>query len=344
MKQHIKFFLLFLYLIALFIILGIFGRHERNCIMGYPIISEDEISFITAGKNVINAQPNDIYFQEQPIPYVSDLNTFLIPVATLGTFTGNISCVKGQIYFVLEENQDWNEIYEGKDSISLYIINNSFYIKTYVAFTSFTVLTFQTDAFENGNAYGEMKLYTPLDGEINMYSYKYSEAKISYDEAKSMLSPKERNYELKLFKNGVENKINLAGLRKDDDWELDSLVNYPSEILQFYEEWNSFCTERNEKRFKIQYQIVKLYMDEQFMGDYLLRVPIDNKQLKDFQGTWITNADMESAIYSQQIQELFNTIIRNADIGLECYFWQENEDSLYAIPRRFSKATKAEYE
>ncbi|MCM1135929.1 MAG: hypothetical protein NC400_10185 [Clostridium sp.] len=342
MKRHVKLFSLLSFVVILCVIFAISKNQEHNRIFGCPVITEDQAVSMLAEKNPIDAAPELLYFQEQLIPYRSDLNTFLLPVADFGTAAGNISCAGGRtIYFVLEENWELDKVCNDASPLSVYIIDNTSYIETSITLTTSTILTFQTSEFENSNAYGEMKLYTPADKEINMYSYKHSEAKLSYEELEGMLPPQERNYKLKLFKNGIKNKMNLAGLSKDDDWELDSLLNYTPQILQFYEEWNNFCIDKNEERFIVQFQIIELYIDGQFMGDYLLRVPFDNKR-QNIQGTWLTDANKESAIYSSQIQEIYNEIIPDSILHMEYYFLQEkNNDALYAIPRKFSRLVEA---
>ncbi len=342
MKRHVKLFFLFSFTIALCIIFIFSRSQQHNSIFGCPVITEKEAASMLDGKSLIDATSDLLCFQEQLIPYRSDLNTFLIPVTALGTVAGNISYIgEGTIYFILEGNWESERVYNGEIPLSVYIIDHASYIKTSVTLTTSTILDFQTSEFENSNAYGEMKLYTPVDQEINMYSYKHSEAKLSYEEVEGMCSPQERNYRLKLFKNGVKNKMNLAGLQKDDDWELDPLMGYSPQILQFYEEWNNFCIDRNEERFIVRYQVVELYIDGRFMGDYLLRVPLDNKQ-QNLQGAWITEANNRSAIYSAQIQEMYNKAFPDSALRMEYYFWQEeNDGALYAIPRRFSRIVES---
>ena len=347
MKQHIKFFLFCSLILILGIVFGVSQRQESNSIMGCSVITEKEVVALISGKSLIDTPSDLLCLQEQALPYRSDLNTFLVPVTAWREEAGNITCGDYEhIYFVLEENQELDEVWRDKTPLSAYIIDDSFYIKTFVIFTSSIILTFQTNEFENGNAYGEVKLYTPDDDEINMYSYKHSEAKLSYEDSDGLLPSQERNYTLKLFKNGAENKMRLAGLRKDDDWELNPLLGCSASILQFYDEWNAFCLAEGDKRFTMQYQIVELYLDGQFMGEYLLQVPIDNKQLQDFQGIWLDETDINSAIYGSKIQELFHNVITDTSLYLDCSFWQEKSDgdTLYAIPKKIFRIYAAESE
>lgn len=348
MKQYTKPFFITVFFVAISILMLLFRKYERDSILTYPVINLSEAAALTSGKQLITTPCNLLYYQEQPLPFIRDSNIFLIPTNTSEYFINTISCTEsGDIYFVPKESEELENITDTESSdFFVYIINDSSYFETFVSFIPSAILTFQTNAFENENAYGSMNFYMPDDDEVGMYSFKSSEAKLSYETISGLLPQADRNYTLKLTKMGEQNKLNLANLRKDDDWELDSLFNCPNQILQFYEEWNDFCINTGQEQFMVHYQIIDFYLDEQYMGKYLLRIPLDMKQLGHTEGAFIT----EEAAFTNApdnfemnvLDNLLDNTIIDPSIHLEYYFWMDkknNNPTIHVIPRRFIKYT-----
>ena len=344
MKKHIKALFLILFSFSLALIMFTFYVQEKNSLLNCSIISQTTLEHFLEGKAAATVPSNLLNYEAQSLPYRRDINSFLIPYNTSNFLDGTLSCSNlGDIYFPESEALS---IYlsEGisalQASIPIYVINSSTYYETNIYFSNSTILTFDTNAFEHENAYGKVSLYTPNDSEIGTYSSKSSEAKLSYDALNKFSLKEDRNYSLKLLKEGEKNDLKLANLRKDDDWELDSLLGASEDILQFYSSWNNFCSAIGEERFSIHYQIVDFYLDDCYVGPYLLRVPIDDKQLKDSDGIWLNDINYEDTIYGEQIRTFLNNNIFDSSIYLEYYFREEEHDNqliTYAVPRRFTR-------
>lgn len=346
MKQYTKPFFITVFLIAMSIFMLIFRKYEQESILSYPVINREEADALIAGKQLIPTYADLLYYQEQPLPFMDDLNTFLIPTDASSYITNAISCAEnGDIYLIPKETGVSEAAASGElAAFSVYIANDSSYYETSVLFIPSAVLTFQTENFESENAYGHMYFYMPADDEIGMYSFKSSEAKLSYEITDARLPQIYRNYTLKLTKMGVQNKMNLANLRKDDDWELDSLLDFPDQILQFYEDWNDFCINMGKSQYIVHYQPIEFYLDGQYMGKYLLRVPLDAKQLNYAEGAFFTEETAPANTFDDSeidvLQNLFDNMIADASIHLECYFWMEEKNNIqvtHVIPRRFIK-------
>lgn len=353
MKQHIKPFFMTVFLAALGIFMLLFQKYERDSLLSYPILNQSEISALIAGKQPA-ATPHDLlYYQDQPLLFIQDLNTFFIPVNSSENFTSALRCTgNGDIYFIPNNNESpENPAGSGSYSFHVYVIDDSSYFETTVSFIPTAILTFRTESFEHENAYGHMDFYMPDDQEIGMYSYKSSEAKLSYETVNGLLPQAERNYTLKMTKNGEQNKLNLANLRKDDDWELDSLLGCPDQILEFYKGWNDFCSSAGQEQFMVHYQTIDFYLDEQYMGVYLLRIPLDMKQLTSVEGSFITEEtylmNPFDAYETDTLHDLLESTITDSSLCLEYYFWMDEKNEaaiLHAIPRRFTKYTEIDSE
>lgn len=334
MKAYRKPCLMGVFLLLLGILLFISQKLEQKVALGCLLIDWEDAELLLEGKQLMETPEDLLLYQGQPLPFQKESNVFFIPTDAAGNGSGgSLECSDyGQIFLVSAYDQESMVFF-------VYVVNDNAYYETTAQFTHGIIMSFYTEAFENENAYGKMNLYTPVDKEINTYSYKSSEAKLSYETVNGLTLESERNYTLKLLKNGRQNKMNLAGLRKDDDWELDFLSENMEEILQFYEEWNQFCINSGEERFLLYYEIVDFYLDGQFAGNYLLRVPMDEKQLSNAGGNFI-DIKVKNAAYYEECENLRNRIITNPALDLEYYYWREKKDNhivYYAIPRRFVK-------
>lgn len=339
MKPYSKPFFMFIFLLMLGSVLVISHYQERNTLLGNPIISHQKLDSVLSGKQGA-ATPSDLLlYQNQSLPYRQDTNTFLLPVLNPNKASGSLTTNNyGKIYLFANEDSS---------GFTTYVINDTQYYEAHVIFTSAIILTFQTEAFENETAYGVMNLYTPNDSEIGTYSFKNSDAKLSYKIDEQLIPSYERNYELKLTQEAegkdIQHKMSLANLRKDDDWDLDPLLGFSDQILQFYNLWNTYCVTSGQERFAISFETVEFYLDEQYMGAYLLRVPIDDKQLNNADGFWLTEADSDAALYHQEIQSFLDSTVSGSPLYLECYYRQEkseNSSVIYVLPRRFKKITE----
>lgn len=343
MKRYAKPLMMVVFLLMLGIVLIFAKRQERDSVLGCPVINEDEAIGLVDGKQSMETPSDLLYYQEQRLPFLKDYNAFLIPTeSSVWNIAGALGCMDyGQIYLVPTDAQALADIAKADFPVfSVYVVNDASYYEVFIGYASAAILTFQTEAFENENAYGSMNLYTPVDREIGMYSFKTSDAKLSYEITDGLTQRTERNYRLELTKGGMPNKLNLADLRKDDDWELDSLFGSADQILQFFAEWNDYCARLGEERFALHYRVVDFYLDGRHMGNYLLRVPMDGKQLTFVAGSFLMEAEPREALYMQEIEDLRNQTVKDSSLYLEYYFWEEEKDDLaivYAIPRRFTK-------
>lgn len=321
----------------------IYRKQEHNSVFGCPVVNQEKVDKLIAGKQRIETPGNLLLYQYQELPFRKEDNTFLVPgMGTFDKFGGNLSSRGGEKIYLKKADALETEGSEdaGSSSYAVYIMHDAVYYETFIRITPSTVLTFYTDTFESENAYGELTLYMPEDEEIGTYSVKSSEATLSYEVKDGLSTVENRNYTFELSKNGLQHKMSLAGLRKDDDWELDALPENAEQILLFFQKWNAFCASSGEERFMVSYQVVEFYMDEQYMGRCLLRVPLDEKQIERRGGYFLPEAPPEESVYSKEISQLLSETVTDVSLRLEYLFWQEKHDGkniVYAMPRRFQK-------
>lgn len=343
MRSGLKQRLLWVFVVLLFLSLILFKKYEYERVLGCDLITQGDLAGLVKGKKAM-ALPEDLLrYQGQPVPYHHDLNVFYISQrGGKEGWDGSISAGSyGTVYLLAHELWDSSQqAVAGQHMFEAVVIGEDVWYKTAVIFTDKIMLEFKTEEFENGNAYGEVYCYNPYDTEIGAYSFKTGEGKLKY-ETSYMVLQEERNYTLKILKNGKKKDLSLAGMRNDDDWELDSLNNNKAEILQFYQRWNDFCESIHEERLMVHGEMVDFYLDENYMGEYLLRVPMDDKKLQT-EGIWREDtSDWSNMMYGEEIQVLYNQLGLDECFELECYVREEVHDDeqsvVFAIPRRIIK-------
>lgn len=324
-----------IFLILLLVTLLYSFMQERNSRYGAPVVRGQDLDRLIQDK-VLTATPKDlISFQGQALPFIQADNVFLLPTMKADPKTGVLDAGQyGQLYLCEDSREE-----EAAETI--YVMGEDWYYQTKIIGNPLPVLLFETEEFENRNAYGKMQLFDPSDTEINAYSFKTSDAKLSFTAEEEILSSKERNYSLDLYKekDGVyeQKKIKLAGMRKDDDWCLDCVFDNLEEAVAFLEKWNEMCLQKNAEKLMMQYRIVDFYLDNQYLGMYILREPKDDKALELKDSIWLQEADPNDTVFGEEIREIFGSTITDESLTPRYSFLQQGE-AIYAFPDGLTKA------
>ena len=305
---------------------------ESNNFLGCKIVSSARIEQLISHKSSKAVSSDLLMYGAQALPYQEDSNIFIIPYTEDTPLQSSLSSNYGKIYL--------SPLAE--DNYAIYVINSDTYFEAKLTVSGSAIMLFNSTTFENHRFYGTMHLYMPNDSEIDGYSCKTSDAVLSYDPSLGLTTTTDRSYSLKLRKNGDKNKLKLANLRKDDDWELDSLLECDNQIFSFLQNWNAFCHNINKTEFLIYYQPVEFILNGNYMGTFLLRVPMDDKQLENFSGTFLSNADESSALFYSDINSLYQNSISDTSLQLSYYLWETTDGSLYCIPNRFYRIVPSE--
>lgn len=114
----------------------------------------------------------------------------------------------------------------------------------------------------------------------------------------------QKSYRISLIKdkndlNSDNVKLNLLGLRKDDDWILSSMYSDYEKIRNVFSMnlWHEMSTLSNEYRY------VEVYINNNYHGLYALTYPIDNKTFKlKKDETLVKKKDWSKSEFSQDIE------------------------------------------
>ena len=241
---------------------------------------ETHYSAMISGKKQRDFNPSALRFEGHQVPYDSKSNTVFIPQdCTEPDWTGSLSVTKpyAQICILNVSGNDKQRCIEENSTFKTALISDDDYMECDLVFTGLPAVCMYNDKGdpEPGEEYaGRICVLDPCRKE-------YQEADCSFHirGATSTLFDK-KSYRVELSENASgSDKASFLGLRKDDDWIL-----------------NSMCTDRTLAREKICYDLWKrlnemeedpiassmieyceLILNNEYLGVYGLMYPVDKK-------------------------------------------------------------------
>lgn len=253
-----------------------------DCFLCVPVLRASSWEML-CGSRQEEALDYQIYFDGAALPrYASRLGEgYLISQAAREEWTGRITVSDGyEIAF--PESEDWNDlgsVIREMKPLPFIVYNRSSYCQSNLYVTSLPVMALETESTETEEGrecfYGEMRLFYSGGGESSQAIV--SDCEFHVRGAASRVYYK-MSYKLNLLgRNRKNRKLELLGMRSDDDWILRSLGLDESKIreklaIDLWNEMNTFG------RYQSNY--VELFLDGVYQGLYLLQEPMDFKTLK----------------------------------------------------------------
>ena len=295
-------FILNVILICWFLAVGIDMRHSQ--VMGMTLIDADHISRMTEGRNRIAYDDRlSIKLQETALPYSSSDNTLYFPQnAAVDGWEGQLHAPRGYSLRLLEDDAlaDKSQAIRENHIFSVYLVGKKDFIPLNLIMTGAPVINIVTTSEEEPeeidyftdpdrfvfesqtNYYGSIDIWDPV---TSANDYNIASAYVKYHTKGATTSVFEKkSYSIHLKdNNGESQKLPLLGMRKDDDWKLNSLVTDPTYLremtaAQLWEEFAASNTEVNESGSAMRY--AELIIDHDYRGLYCLVEPIDAKKLE----------------------------------------------------------------
>lgn len=290
--------LLLIFLIAIIIVISIYIIHSNFIYISqekyYKISDRKEIIDIIKKNHNNDKIPFNIKINNQSAYYNELENTYYYYYDTesfnkeekfnLKIITDNNS--NKNINFIINSNN-----YKKKrrikvtydDDINVLVYNNKSYDEFKIKFINLPLLniTYEQDVEINT---------TPQSSTITLYSNDVNTKKNNIITSNSLIRTRggisilypKKSYRLSLIKNDNKNKISLLGMRTDEDWILDSLYSEQSFIRSklSYDLWNQInSTGTTVINNDINTEYVVVYMNNEYLGLYLLKEPVDKKTL-----------------------------------------------------------------
>lgn len=244
-------FILNVILICWFLAVGIDMRHSQ--VMGMTLIDADHISRMTEGRNRIAYDDRlSIKLQETALPYSSSDNTLYFPQnAAADGWEGQLHAPRGYSLRLLEDDAlaDKSQAIRENHIFSVYLVGKKDFIPLNLIMTGAPVINIVTTSEEEPeeidyftdpdrfvfesqtNYYGSIDIWDPV---TSANDYNIASAYVKYHTKGATTSVFEKkSYSIHLKDdNGESQKLPLLGMRKDDDWKLNSLVTDPTYLRE----------------------------------------------------------------------------------------------------------------
>ncbi|MCR5625951.1 MAG: CotH kinase family protein, partial [Lachnospiraceae bacterium] len=164
-----------------------------------------------------------------------------------------------------------------------YSVGETEYADFDLIFTGMSTINFHTDSRDEELSTGRLVITDTVRGGIHMERPLDIYGSLKEKKKKDNL-PGHINYKMELFadEHGRSYDSALFGLREDDDWELDSIMEneYAENEMLALSIWNSICGAESYDAFKSEARYSYLFVDDVKIGLYVVRVPYDDRQLK----------------------------------------------------------------
>ncbi len=274
---------------VVFLILYLNGSKLRELldrkIVSVDVLSESLIRDFTKNKKLMETAPR-LTFNDAEIAYDSGTKTIYLPQ--------NMS--QDHWEGVLKASDETTEIYFRRDdrfkkpaeaikdgyAFELYMISGDEYCIYRVIFTGMPTMSIITDlsAKEQVNDLGR----TVYSGKVQVYDPYHTSTQFQVTECTFHIRGgsseyyEKQNYKLNL----TDKKLSFLGLRKDDDWILNSLYDDAGLVHNklSFEMWQEIAASNsvaNDEGVNAEY--LELFVDNEYRGVYLLTERVDKKAL-----------------------------------------------------------------
>ena len=264
---------------AIYLNSGWLFRLFEHGIVHVEVMSENQILCIADGNRVAEYK-NDIRYDGCPVAYDSISNTIYIPQNIEDSnWIGKLTADTGELYFA--EDEYWKDkkaaIAEGH-LFKLYQVTEENHAIYNVVFTGMPILSLSEESIfweeDKEISRGSMQIFDPYsEGAF----YQSSECTFNTRGGSSWNYPKS-GYKLEL----QNNKLSLLGMRKDDDWILNSLYDDAGLIHNKLstEVWHEIADCNHVKNDEgMNMEFVEVLINQEYQGVYTLTERIDEKEL-----------------------------------------------------------------
>lgn len=358
MKYKVKWVLVIASLVALAGLLMFSTWQQSRTLLGGRLAGRSQIENITR-QSVLTTEECTLYWNGAQLPYNQEMKAYCLPQPLEGQATGSLSAQWGQVYL-----PDWLWQADGADAIesgapaAVYISDGTRWKKVYVYRSGMPVISIdsrvrtstprdpQVVGYTMGrlpveNNYGSIRVFWP---EGNMRQQVISTGVEWHWRGNASYFADKKSYRLNLMdENGNADAQDLLGLGSDADW---ILLNLATDVTRVRDKvandlWNQMSAAYEFDPEGARCEFVELYLNNQYMGVYLLCTNVDQELLnlkggdrlyKYRQATMIQDEDFD-VLEEQQNLEWLNKLEVVWPKRWTEGVWQEMRDYVSAFYR-----------
>lgn len=268
--------------LALYLNYDVLRSNGGNQAVSVEIVSEEKLMEYINGKNKAELEP-ELLFNEAEVSYDKETDTVYIPQnISEKYFKGTLKAVNSDMRICFAEDDSFKKmaeaIREGHD-FALYLIKGREYDLCHIVFTGMPVMNLTTresvpDEEEGIINYGTVQVYDQYHTSTQLQKTDC----VYHVRGSSSVGYEKPNYKLELS----EKKFSFLGMRRDDDWILNSLYDDAGLVHNKISMavWNriaGYNETPNDNGITGEY--LEVFIDNEYRGVYLLTERIDKKTL-----------------------------------------------------------------
>ncbi len=248
--------------------------------MSACFVSETAYSDMQGSRRHLDFDPSVIGFEGAPLPYDIEKNTIFIPQACDEADWTGVLYMKApytQICISYADPSDKAQVLQEGRSLKMAVLSDKTCMECNVVFTGLPVVCLDKEG-------GKIELEEEYLGEISVldpYLDEYQQAACNFHirGATSTWFDK-KSYRVELLETASESdKKSFLGMRKDDDWILNSVCTDRSLVREkiCYDLWKRVNEMEEEPVPSSEIEFCELFLNGEYMGVYGLMYPVDAK-------------------------------------------------------------------
>ena len=243
-------------------------------------VDETQYKEMISGKKLSDFDPSSLRFEGSEAPYDRKSNTVFIPQdCSEGNWTGalSVNAPYTRICILNIDADNKQRCIEENKSFKTALISDNDYMECDLVFTGLPAVCMynETGQIEHGEKYpGRICVLDPYRGE-----YQEADCSINIRGATSTLFDK-KSYRVELTGTASgSDKASFLGLRKDDDWILNSLCTDKTLVREkiCYDLWKRLNEMEEKPVASSQIEYCELILNNEYMGVYGFMYPVDRK-------------------------------------------------------------------
>lgn len=306
---------------------------QKKTLLGAQLATKNEIGNITKN-SALSTQECALYWNGVKLPYNEQTNAYCLPQVLDGQAVGSLSAQWGSVYLPDWEWQtDWSNAIETGMTFPVYISDGTQWKCMYVYLSGMPAIAIDS----------QVRISTPRDMEVYGYTMgrlpvenNYGTIRVFWPQGNlrqqtvntgvewhwrgnaSYFADK-KSYRLNLIDDkGDADPNELLGLGEDSDWILLNLATDSTRVRDKVSNdlWNQMSEAYEFNLDGAECEYVELYLNDHYMGVYLLCTKIDQSSLgltdqdnlyKLRQAAWLTDADF-AQLDAEQSMEWLNKL------------------------------------
>lgn len=330
MKGKIRILLLLASIITLVVVFVNTQNQQTQAMLGARLATKVQIEELTQSEQA-DTQSCELYWNGICLPYNAQMDAYCLPQLQDGTATGSLTSQWGTVYLPdWEWQSDWAEKMEDGTTMPVYVTDGSQWKCIQVYLSGMPVIAIDSQVrvstprdmdvygYTMGrlpveNNYGSIRVFWP---EGNLRQQAITTGLEWHWRGNASYFADKKSYRLNLMdENGNADRQQMLGLGEDDDW---ILLNLATDVTRVKDKvsnelWNRLSDAYGYDLAGTETEFVELYLNNQYMGVYLLCTPVSrgtlNLENKDRlyklrQADWLTDEEFYQLTTEESLEWL----------------------------------------